>query len=118
MDTPGGSYTPPPPPPSPSSSAPPPAGGGDLVYPQQPPKDPVLILVLNLLLFGCVGYFLIGQKMKGIVALIVFLIGAPFTCGVVSRLVAVGACIDGYLQAQQLQAGHPVAQWTFFNDHR
>ena len=26
--------------------------------------------------------------------------------------------IDGYLQAMQLQAGHPSAQWTFFNDHR
>jgi len=116
MDTPGGSFTPPPPPSTPPSA--PAGGGGDLVYPQQPPKDPILILVLNLLLFGCVGYFLIGQKMKGIVAVIVFVVGAPFTCGIVSLLVSVAACIDGYLQAQQLQAGHPVAQWTFFNDHK
>ena len=69
MDTPGGSYTPPPPPP-PTGGTPAPPAGGDIVYPQQPPKDPVLIAVLNALVAGCVGYFMIGQKMKGIVAVI------------------------------------------------
>ena len=112
MDTPGGSYTPPPPPPST-----PPASGGDLVYPAQPPKDPVLMLVLNLLVVGCVGYFLIGQKMKGIVALVAWILGL-FSCGIVSAIVAIVAAIDVYMQAQQLQAGHPVAQWTFFKDHK
>jgi TM2 domain-containing membrane protein YozV len=115
MDTPGGSFNPPPPPaPGPGGST----GGGDLVYPATPPKDPILILVLNLLLFGGVGYFIIGQKMKGIVAIVTFIIGAIFTCGIVSMIICVVGAIDGYLQAQQLQAGHPVAQWTFFNDHR
>lgn len=110
METSGGSYTPPPPPSAPT-------GGADLVYPAQPPKDPILVLVLNLLLFGCVGYFMMGQKMKGITALVVWILGLA-TCGVVSGIAAILAAIDGYLQAQQLQAGHPVAQWTFFNDHR
>lgn len=118
MDTPGGSYTPPPPPPPPTGGTPAPTGGGDLVYPQQPPKDPVLIAVLNGLVAGCVGYFMIGQKMKGITAVIAWVLGAFFTCGTVSLLVSVVAAIDGYLQAQQLKAGVPVAQWTFFNDHR
>ena len=47
------------------TNVPPPASGkgGELVYPQQPPKDPILILVLNLLVAGCLGYFMIGQKM-------------------------------------------------------
>ncbi len=111
METPGGSYTPPPPAAGGTPS------GGDLVYPATPPKDPILILVLNLLLFGCVGYFMLGQKMKGITALIVWIVGLA-TCGVVSGIAAILAAIDGYLQSQQLQAGHPVAQWTFFNDHR
>ena len=116
MDTPGGSYTPPPPPPS-STPTPSGAGGGDLVYPTQPPKDPILVLVLNLLVFGGVGYIIIGQKTKGIVAIVVWVLGLC-SFGVVTGLVAVAAAIDGYLQAQQLQAGHPVGQWTFFNDHR
>jgi hypothetical protein len=115
METPGGSYTPPPTPPAaPGGGGP---SGGELVYPMQPPKDPILVLVLNLLVAGCVGYFIIGQKMKGIVALIAWVLGLA-SCGIVSGIVAIIAAIDGYLQAQQLQAGHPVAQWTWFNDHK
>ncbi|HXG57921.1 MAG TPA: hypothetical protein VNL91_02770 [Thermoanaerobaculia bacterium] len=115
MDTPGGSYTPPPPP----AGSPAPGGGGsDIVHPTQPPKDPVLVLVLNLLVAGCVGYFIIGQKTKGIVALIAWIVLLPLTCGAGSGLLAIVAAIDGYLQAQLLQKGTPVGQWTFFNDHR
>ncbi|HKB80690.1 MAG TPA: hypothetical protein VKH35_13335 [Thermoanaerobaculia bacterium] len=116
MDTPGGSYTPPPPPFPPPPSGTPPAGG-ELVYPTDPPKEPVLMLVLNLIVGGCLGYFLVGQKMKGIVALIAWVLGWA-SCGIVSAIVAITAAIDVYLQSLQLQAGHPVAQWTFFNDHK
>lgn len=118
----GGSYTPPPPPPPPST--PPPSGsasgmgGGELVYPTDPPKDPVLILVLNLLLFGGVGYLVMGQKMKGIVAIIIWVVVLCPTFGSGSGLLAIVAAVDGFLQAQQLKAGFPVGQWTFFNDHR
>ena len=110
---PPGSYTPPPPP----AGGPPAGGGGGLVYPTQPPKDPILVLVLNLLLAGGVGYIIMGQKTKGIVAIVVWLIGWV-ACGIPSGIVAVLGAIDGYLQAQQLQQGKPVGEWTFFNDHR
>ena len=76
------------------------------------------MLILNLLLLGGVGYIILGQKTKGIVAIVVYLVVAIPTCGVGSGLVSIAAAIDGYLQAQQLQQGHPVGQWTFFNDHR
>jgi hypothetical protein len=103
----------PPPPPPPAAT-----GGGDVIPPQQPPKDPILILVLNLFVAGCVGYFMIGQKNKGIVAIIAWVIGlVPPLCGTVSGLVCIVAAIDGYLQAQQLQQGHSIRQWSFFNDH-
>lgn len=117
MPPPGDSYTPPPPPPStpPTSGG---MGGGELVYPTTPPKDPVLILVLNLLLFGGVGYLIIGQKMKGIIAIVAWLVVLCPTFGSGSGLLAIVAAVDGFLQAQQLKAGFPVAQWTFFNDHR
>lgn len=111
---PGGSYTPPPPPPTGPSGTP---GGGALVYPTTPPKDPIIVLVLNLLVAGGVGYIIMGQKTKGIVAIVVWLVGW-FLCGIPSGIVAVLAAIDGYLQAQQLQQGHPVGEWTWFNDHR
>ncbi|HEX9983612.1 MAG TPA: hypothetical protein VGF69_10135 [Thermoanaerobaculia bacterium] len=114
--TPGGSYTPPPPPAG-GPPTPPPAGGGALIYPTQPPKDPILILVLNLLLLGGVGYIVLGQKTKGIVAIITWLVLTVVTCGIGS-IIAVATAIDGYMQAQHLQQGHPVGEWTFFKDHR
>ena|SRR5687768_1723386 len=114
---PPGSYTPPPPPTTPPGG--PPAGaGGDLVHPTTPPKDPILVLVLNLLLAGGVGYIIMGQKTKGIVAIVAYVILLFVTCGAGSAVVALVAAIDGYLQAQQLQQGKPVGQWTWFNDHR
>ena len=115
MDTPGGSYTPPPPaPPTTGGST---GGSSELVYPTQPPKDPILVMILNLLALGGVGYIIMGQKTKGIVAIIAWIVGLC-SFGILSGIVAVVAAIDGYLQAQQLQAGHPVGQWTFFNDHK
>src|SRR5512142_1117402 len=107
-----GGYTPPPPPATGGGT-----GGGELVYPTTPPKDPILVLVLNLLLLGGVGYIIMGQKTKGIVAIVAWVLGLA-TCGVVSGLVGIFGAIDGYMQAQQLQQGHPVGQWTWFSDHR
>jgi hypothetical protein len=75
------------------------------------------VLVLNLLLFGGVGSILLGQKKKGIAAIVIWVVGL-FTFRIVSFLVAVTGAVDGYQQARQLQAGHPVGQWTFFNGHK
>lgn len=124
----GGSYTPPPqppPPPPPTDGVPPttpsPAGRvEELIQPTQPAKDPVLVLVLNLIL-GCVGYFIIGQWQKGAATIGVALVVGIFTCGIGMALwgpLFIATAIDGYMQAQQLQAGHPVGHWTFFKDHR
>ena len=118
MESSSGSYTPPPPT-SDGGYTPPPApvGGTNLIQPSTPPKDPVIILVLNLLLFGIVGYFVLGQWQKGI-AMIGFalVVGIP-TCGLAIGASAIFGGIDGYMQAQQLQAGKPVGHWTFFGNH-
>lgn len=102
-----------------STSPPPPAAdGGGAIAPSNPPQDPILILVLNLFVGGCLGYFKIGQTQKAIAALISF-IGLAFVALCAGPVfVAILAAIDGYMQAQQLEAGHPIGQWTFLNDHR
>ena len=117
-DPPGSSFAPPPP--ADSIVPPPPApAGGELVLPSNPPKDPIIILILNLLVLGGVGYIVMGQKTKGIVAIIAwFVLLAPPSCGTLSGLIALVAAIDGFLQATQLKEGKPVGQWTFFSDHR
>ena len=106
-------FTPPPPPPAGPSGP----SGGALIYPTTPPKDPILVMVPNLLVAGGVGYIIMGQKTKGIVAIVVWVVGWA-ACGIPSGLVSVFGAIDGYLQAQQLQQGHPVGEWTFFSDHK
>ena len=99
-------------PPSPAEA------GGAVIQPSQPPKDPILICVLNLLVLGGVGYLIMGQKMKGIIAMVAWVILlVPPSCGTLSGVVAVVAAIDGYLQAQQLQQGKPIGQWTWFQNH-
>ena len=113
---PDNSYTPPPPPPA--GGPPTGGGGGALVYPTTPPKDPILVLVLNLLVAGGVGYLIMGQKTKGIVAIVAWVIILIPTCGAGSGLLSIITAIDGFMQSQQLQQGKPVGEWTFFNDHR
>jgi hypothetical protein len=94
-------------------------GGGDLIHPSQPPKDPILVCILNLLVLGGVGYIIMGQKTKGIIAMIAWLVLlVPPSCGTLSGVVAVLAAVDGYLQAQQLQQGKPIGQWTWFQNHK
>jgi hypothetical protein len=96
-------------PPSPTS------GGGDIIYPAQPPKDPILVCVLNLLVLGGLGYIIMGQKTKGIVAIVAwFILLVPPSCGSLSAVVAIVGAIDGYYQAQLLQQGKPIGQWTWF----
>lgn len=86
-----------------------------MIQPASPPRDPVLILILNLLLAGGAGSIVLGQRAKGIVAIALFFaVGFP-TCFAASGLIAIGGAIDGYLQARQLEAGRAIGPWTFFN---
>lgn len=74
-------------------------GGGTPV----PPPDPNLVLVLNLLVFGAAGYWILDQKQKAVIAAILWVAGLA-TCGVLSGLVAAVAAYDGYQQANRLRA--------------
>jgi hypothetical protein len=99
-------------------STPSPPSGQAVIPPPVPPKDPILILVLNLIVAGGLGYILIGQKVKGIVAIAAYIVLLFVTCGVGSGVLAIVTAIDGYLQAQLQQQGKSLGEWTFFNDHK
>ena len=73
------------------------SGGGA----SEPPPDPNLVFILNLLLFGCFGYWLLGQRVKAVIAAIAWVAGLV-TCGVVSGLVAAVAAVDGYRSAARV----------------
>lgn len=104
------------------SPAPPPSpkggGGGVLIHPASGPQDPILICILNLLVLGGAGYLAMGQKGKGIIAVVAWLILlAPPSCGSASGVLAIVTAIDGYYQAQNLQQGNPIGRWTWFRKH-
>jgi len=76
---------------------------------------PVNAFIFNLLVGACLGYFRIGQTQKAWTALAAFVLLMFPTWCIGSLVVSLAAAIDGYLQASQLEAGHTIAQWTFFN---
>lgn len=65
------------------------------------PVDPVVAFVLNLFGAGGAGYWLMGQKTKAIVAMVLFVALAWPTCFAGSFLVSGVAAVDAYLQASK-----------------
>jgi hypothetical protein len=90
--------------------SPPSEGGGDSA-------DPVAVLLLNLFLFGAIGYLKIGQREKAIVAGVIWFALAYPTCFAASLAFAAVAAVDGYLQATELREGRSIGKWTTFSNH-
>ncbi len=119
------------PPPGSLPPGPAPSGQGGpprVILPSQPGRDPLAALLLNVF-FASVGYFILGQWQKGVVATIAFLVELVLAFGIGLLLAGCGVliviplslafhavlCVDVYLQARVLQSGRPIAQWTIFN---
>lgn len=75
----------------------------------KPDANPILYAVCNLFAFGALGYFLMGQQKKAIIAAIVFLVGGTLTCGF-GYLSAWLFAYDAYLVGQKLQSGQAVGE--------
>ncbi|MEO0601445.1 MAG: hypothetical protein AAF211_08420 [Myxococcota bacterium] len=74
---------------------------------RKPDANPVVLGLANLV-FGSLGYFLMGQSQKGVVALVITIV-SMWCCGlgVVPALVF---AYDGYLLAQKLAAGESIGE--------
>jgi hypothetical protein len=123
------SYSPPPPPPP----APGPYRSLDDIHPTNPPKDPALAVILNVLptFFGFygIGYFYIGQWQKGLVGifggwmlLVMTVILITFCIGIflvpVCITMVVLTAVDIHKQTSLLREGRVIGQWTFFSNHK
>jgi hypothetical protein len=74
---------------------------------RKPDANPIVIAVLNLFLFGGVGYLMIGQQKKGIMCIVGTLVLSCFGIGVIVPWIA---AYDGYLLGQKLQSGGEIGE--------
>ena len=95
------------------------AGGGSsggMVQPSDPPKDPVLMCVLSVLIAG-LGQIILGQTAKGITILLAAFLVTAVTCGwglPISAIIMVIFAVDAYKIANKLKQGSPVGSWDCF----
>lgn len=90
------------------------APGGGLIYPSNPPKDPVLMGILSGCCIAGIGQLVLGQTVKGVVILLVALGFGTLSGFIAVPFLWIFAGIDAYLIAQKLKAGRPVGEWEFF----
>lgn len=73
----------------------------------KPDANPILYAVLNLFVWGGLGYFLMGQKKKAIISIVLWWITICFG---LSLIVALITAYDAYLLGQKLQQGESIGQ--------
>ena len=74
----------------------------------KPDANPIVFAVCNWF-GGCVGYFLMGQKKKAIIALVITMVLSTITCGA-GWLVVFVFIYDAYLLGQKLQSGQAIGE--------
>ena len=74
---------------------------------RKPDTNPVLVAACNLL-FGAVGYYLMGQEKKAILSGIIWAVAFVFTCGMLALPWILITAYDAYLLGQKLQSGQQI----------
>jgi len=83
------------------------------IQPSTPPKDPIIAAILSFFLLGGVGQLYLGQQRKGIILIVVWIIGLC-TFGTVSTVVSILGAIDAYMIGAKLKEGKSVGDMEFF----
>lgn len=77
---------------------------------QKPDTNPVLVAVLNLFLFGAVGYLVMGQQKKAIISAVITCALGLCTFGTLAWLWPIVVAYDGYMLGQKLQSGQSIGE--------
>lgn len=88
--------------------------GKKLIFPSNPPKNPLLMAILSGCCINGLGQIILGQTLKGVALLVGSVVLMAATSGI-SLLIALPViAIDAYLIGKKLEAGNPVEEWEFF----
>jgi hypothetical protein len=77
----------------------------------KPDANPIIFALANLIIFGGLGYFLMGQKKKAMISFAVWFGFTIISCGmlgIVSVIFSLATTYDAYLLGQKLQAGESI----------
>jgi hypothetical protein len=72
----------------------------------KPDANPIVLAVLNLILWGGVGYFLMGQQKKAIASIVYFFVG--MMCFGIGFIIPLLTAYDAYLLGQKLANGETI----------
>ncbi len=81
------------------------------IEPAKPQRSPVIASLLSFFLLGGAGQIYLGQTKKGILLIVLTLVGSLFLIGLI--VFPIGA-IDAYLLAKRLENGETLGEWEFF----
>ena len=70
----------------------------------------MIVAVANFFIFGALGYYLIGQQKKAMIAAIATIALSAITCGTLGWLPVLIFTYDGYLLGQKLQSGQSIGE--------
>ena len=77
---------------------------------QKPDANPMIVAAANFFIFGALGYYLIGQQKKAMIAAIASVGLTVLTCGTLGWLPILVFTYDGYLLGQKLQSGQSIGE--------
>ncbi len=83
----------------------------ETIQPSDPPKNPIVALLLSLILFGGVGQLYLGQTKKGIILIVGTLV---LSCIGIGLVIPILGAIDAYMIADKLQKGSSVGDMQWF----
>jgi hypothetical protein len=76
----------------------------------KPDANPIIFAVCNFFLWGFLGYFLMGQKKKAIISVVIFWVLALCTMGAGNIIWMLISAYDAYLLGQKLQSGESIGE--------
>ncbi len=77
---------------------------------QKSDVNPIVVALLNFLVFFGVGYLYMGQQKKGIISIAIGIIGGALSCGLLTMIWPFITAYDGYLLGQKLQSGQAIGE--------